>query len=86
MGKHARKRQKIVKDVQQVHPLGSHISLTDDARKDDEERQLESRLFGTHFVPNQNSGEGVIALEDGEEEDVQDVGKEFEHMMDTDVS
>ncbi|KAI6096576.1 WD40 repeat-like protein [Pisolithus croceorrhizus] len=47
MPKHARKRRKVARD-EVVQPLGSNhlAALTDDANKDDEERRLESRLFG----------------------------------------
>ena len=48
MGKHSRKRQR-TDDA--APPLGAQFALADDASKDDEERRLESLLFGKPYVP-----------------------------------
>ncbi|KAJ6570248.1 WD40-repeat-containing domain protein [Mycena vulgaris] len=48
MPKHPRKRQKTAEDSSSA----TQKALIDDASKDDEERRLESLLFGTKFVPS----------------------------------
>ncbi|KAJ7086042.1 WD40-repeat-containing domain protein [Mycena belliarum] len=48
MPKHPRKRQKTGLDSSSA----THRALIDDESKDEEERRLESMLFGTKFVPN----------------------------------
>ncbi|ESK97867.1 cgi-48 family protein [Moniliophthora roreri MCA 2997] len=72
MVKHARKKQKLT----QEH--GEDVALND-ANKDDEERMLESILFGTKF-----SGKAV-GLEDKENDIVGDGGKEFGNLLDQDL-
>jgi U3 small nucleolar RNA-associated protein 18 len=87
MGKLSRKRQKTEKSVRElVEPLGTRVSLTDDASKDDEERRLESLLFGIPFVPS--TKDTILMVPDGEEgqEELADGGKELENMLDADVS
>jgi hypothetical protein len=67
MPKHPRKRQKTTNDSYDVQR-----ALVDDSSKDDEERRLESLLFGTKFVPSAQV--------------LQDVGsKELQNLTDTDV-
>jgi U3 small nucleolar RNA-associated protein 18 len=67
MPKHPRKRQKTTNDSYDVQR-----ALVDDSSKDDEERRLESLLFGTKFVPSAQVP--------------QDVGsKELQNLTDTDV-
>ena len=83
MGKHARKR---LKTENPVAPLGSRVSLTDDANKDDEERRLESLLFGVPFVPSVKGHKTILTISDDEEEVPADGGAELENMLDTDVS
>lgn len=67
------------------------MSVTDDTNKDDEERRLESLLFGVPFVPSEK-GKGnrdvLIISEDEEDEELGAVSgsKELENMLDTDVS
>ncbi|KAI9509876.1 WD40 repeat-like protein [Russula earlei] len=65
MGNHARKRQR--KDrppPQSVAPLGTAVPLDDDADKDDDERRLESLLFGKPFVAEEeDEGADVTAAE-----------------------
>ncbi|KAF9007849.1 WD40-repeat-containing domain protein [Cyathus striatus] len=93
MAKHPRKKQKTSKDAE-VQPLGSAQldALHDDASKDDEERELESILFGTKYEPRGDSkrkGDTFAAVAD--EEDLQDVqietgaGQEMQHLLDTDL-
>lgn len=83
MAKHASKRRKTSKGVKEIQPLGANL-LTDDASKDDEERRLESMLFGTKFTPRENND--VILLRDGDEDEVEEGGQEMNNLMDTDVS
>ena len=89
MGKHSRKRQKTEKSVHElVQPLGTRVSLTDDASKDDEERRLESLLFGVPFVPSRKNERDILILtdEDGDRDEPIQSGKDLENMLDTDVS
>jgi U3 small nucleolar RNA-associated protein 18 len=63
-------------------------ALADDAAKDDEERRLESLLFGTAFEPaSKGKGKATfgISVLDGDDEH-EGGGREFENMLDTDVS
>ncbi len=66
MPKHGPKRQK--------------TSADDNASKDDEERRLESLLFGVPYVP---AGEEIV-LEDGDEGEDEN-GKELQNLTDGDV-
>jgi hypothetical protein len=85
MGKHARKKQKTGKRGQDdSQPLGSHSALTHVAEKDDEERRLESLLFGVPFVPSAKEGENLLVLSD-DEETPEDDERELENMADVDV-
>ena len=84
MTKHPRKRQKTTKGAKEIQPLGSSL-LIDDADKDDEERRLESLLFGTIFVPREKNE--LIVVEDGDEGvEMEGGGQEMNVLMDTDVS
>lgn len=70
-----------------MQPLGSEVanpSLLDDASKDDEERRLESMLFGTKYVPAPQHDTDILVVSDDENEEVA-VGQELQNMMDTDV-
>ncbi|KAF8139808.1 WD40-repeat-containing domain protein [Boletus edulis] len=89
MGKQSRKRQKISKE--DVQPLGSS-AVVDDADKDDEERQLESMLFGVPYVPSQKSdgkrradGADVVVISDVEDGATERNLKELENMLDSDL-
>lgn len=96
MTKHGRKRQKISKD-ETVHPLGSNVTslLADDARKDDEERRLESMLFGVPYAPSsshtkRNGDQTGFVISDEEDEDADAAAagtsiRELEHMLDSDL-
>ncbi|CCL98939.1 uncharacterized protein FIBRA_00946 [Fibroporia radiculosa] len=87
MAKHARKKQKIaakpVNTLEQSEPLGSLASLTDDTSKDDEERRLESLLFGTEYKPRKDSSNLIIL--DDESEDGHVGEKELENLLDSDL-
>lgn len=92
MAKHPRKKQRTAKSTEDasgaadVRPLGSAKYLLDESGKDDEERRLESMLFGTVYEPSSSKGKGVLVLSD-EEEDVDRTGeKELQNLLDTDVS
>lgn len=90
MGKRASKKQKLEKETKSrapLQPLGSTqptVSLLDDASKDDEERRLESMLFGTKYVSVPQSEGHVFVVSDEEPEDVGG-GQELQNLMDTDV-
>ncbi|KAH7906953.1 WD40-repeat-containing domain protein [Hygrophoropsis aurantiaca] len=89
MAKHTRKRQKTTKlthEPAQPAPLGAQTALTDEASKDDEERRLESMLFGVPFVPSgKHSKEVVIASDDDADMDAGEGGKELENLLDSDL-
>jgi U3 small nucleolar RNA-associated protein 18 len=87
MGKHARKRQRKDRPAEPVAPLGTAALLDDDADKDDEERRLESLLFGKPLISGR--GTKVTAVDENlaEENDGADVtAAELEGMLDSDVS
>lgn len=91
MAKHPRKKQKV---VEQVQPLGETREVDDDVEKDDEERRLESLLFGKPFVSRigaKGKGKDVLVISEGEdEEDGLELefagGKELDGLRDADVS
>jgi U3 small nucleolar RNA-associated protein 18 len=87
MGKHARKRQR--KDrpkVESVVPLGTEVLLDDDdVNKDDEERRLESLLFGKPFVKGRRSHVTAVDSPGEDEESVDVTAAELEGMLDSDV-
>lgn len=86
MSKHPRKKQKTSKEVKKVQPLGINL-LTDDANKDDEERRLESLLFGTKFIPKEkDTFLTVTGSGDDEGGGLDEGGREMNNLMDTDVS
>jgi U3 small nucleolar RNA-associated protein 18 len=66
------------------------VSLTDDASKDDEERRLESLLFGVPFVPSEKNKHDILIASDedvdGDEDELTQGGRELGNMLDTDVS
>ncbi|KAL4069086.1 WD40-repeat-containing domain protein [Scleroderma citrinum] len=95
MTKHGRKRQKVSKD-ETVQPLGSNLTtlLTDNASKDDEERRLESMLFGVSYAPSsykkRKEDKAGFVITDEEEADADAVAagtslRELEHMLDSDL-
>ena len=84
MTKHLRKRQKTTKGAEETQPLGSSL-LADDANKDDEERRLESLLFGTTFIPREKN-ELIVVEDDDEEVEMEGGEQEMNVLMDADVS
>jgi U3 small nucleolar RNA-associated protein 18 len=78
-----RKRRKRTEDSKEIRPLGLR-SLEGDDSKDDEEKRLESILFGTKFTPRKKE---LIELSD-EDGNVQlgEGGQEMNILMDSDVS
>ncbi|KAJ3751351.1 WD40-repeat-containing domain protein [Lentinula detonsa] len=72
MSNRSRKRQKI--STEGTNPI------TDDLSKDDEERRLESLLFGTKYVPAESEGfsQQVAEAADGE-------GRQFQNLLDNDL-
>jgi U3 small nucleolar RNA-associated protein 18 len=84
MAKHPRKRQKTTKEAKDIQPLGSSL-LIDDASKDDEERRLESLLFGTKFVPSKKN-ELIVVADDDEDVEMEGGGQEMNVLLDSDVS
>ncbi|KAK2464873.1 hypothetical protein APHAL10511_002949 [Amanita phalloides] len=102
MAKHSRKRQKLEKDDKRDKkrkrdekvfraPLGTRFPAGDEAEKDDEERRLESMLFGTKFVPRDVPGMELIVSDDDDEaaREDQDVldggGGQLQHLLDSDL-
>ncbi|KAM6497715.1 WD40-repeat-containing domain protein [Amanita muscaria] len=100
MAKHPRKRQKLSKDdsrtrknkhVDEVSQrvLGDDPLIGDDAEKDDEERRLESMLFGTKFVPRDVPDTAFLASSDGESADEGQEGEtgegQLQHLADSDL-
>ena len=87
--KHNHKRQKTGKStVADVQPLGSRTatSLLDNSEKDDEERRLESMLFGTPYVPASRKDvhtRDILVVSDEEQEED---GDELRTVLDKDVS
>lgn len=91
MAKRANKRQKTEKQpAKVVQPLGSKLpqaSLLDDASKDDEERRLESVLFGNPYIPAPRNENVLIVSDDEPDEEIEmDGAKELQNMLDSDVS
>jgi U3 small nucleolar RNA-associated protein 18 len=86
MGKHARKRQRKDRPTHEsMVPLGTK-TLDDDVDKDDEERRLESVLFGKPFVVGGGSNVAVIDSQEEGDEGVDVTAAELEGMLDSDVS
>ncbi|KAF7982399.1 hypothetical protein HWV62_28497 [Athelia sp. TMB] len=84
MAKHARKRQRTDAAAStSTQPLGSKTALTDGA-KDDEERRLESLLFGVPFVPSGDE-EDEGGDEAGQDDEGETAGKELDGLLDTDL-
>ncbi|KAJ3893402.1 WD40-repeat-containing domain protein [Lentinula edodes] len=71
MPKHSRKRQKLSNEAN---------PLTNDSAKDDEERRLESLLFGTKYVPVGNNGLLQVEAEAAEGD-----GRQFQNLLDNDL-
>ncbi|KAJ4477668.1 WD40-repeat-containing domain protein [Lentinula edodes] len=71
MPKHSRKRQKLSNEAN---------PLTDDSAKDDEERTLESLLFGTKYVP---VGNNRLLQDDAEATEGDE--RQFQNLLDNDL-
>lgn len=86
--KRSQKRQKTENAADTLQPLGSKAALLDDSAKDDEERRLESALFGVPYVPGRKKDEHVLLLSDNEDDEHNDLagGNELQALMDSDVS
>ena len=91
-GKHlsAKAKSKLLAlgDDEGFEPLGSSKRVWEDEDKDDEERRLESVLFGKPYVPASKGGTGGES--DEEYEGLLDVdadlgGNEFANLMDSEV-
>lgn len=84
MGKQSRKRQKTAKQ-DDIQPLGSHTFI-EDTNKDDEERRLESMLFGVPYVEQQGDDTNILpVISDVEDGTPAPDLKELENMLDSDV-
>jgi U3 small nucleolar RNA-associated protein 18 len=87
MGKHARKRQRKDRPTQEsAVPLGTKALLDSDVDKDDDERRLESLLFGKPFVARRGNNVAVIDSPEVEDEGVDVIAAELEGLLDSDVS
>ena len=87
MGKHARKRQRKDRPTQEsAVPLGTKPLLDSDVNKDDDERRLESLLFGKPFVARRGNNVAVIDSPEVEDEGVDVIAAELEGLLDSDVS
>ena len=84
--KRSNKRQKL-ENSESLQPLGSKVTTIDDSAKDDEERRLESALFGVPYTPGQVGDKHILVLSDDEDEEQDDTaGNELQGMLDSDVS
>ncbi|KAI0271680.1 WD40 repeat-like protein [Gloeopeniophorella convolvens] len=85
MGKRARKRQRTSGRAHETAaPLGEPVLLDEDADKDEEERRLESLLFGKLFAAKPDNK--IAAVEDAEEYEGADAaGAELEGLLDSDL-
>ena len=67
-------------------PLGSSKRVWEDENKDDEERRLESVLFGKPYVPSLKGSIGGDSDDESmPEADVDLAGNEFANLMDSEV-
>ena len=91
-GKHSSSKSKsrlvTLDDDEGFEPLGSSKRVWEDEDKDDEERRLESILFGKPYVPSSKGRTGGESDEEDEgmpEPDVDLAGNEFANLMDSEV-
>ena len=93
-GKHSSTKSKsksrlvALDDDGDFEPLGSSKRVWEDEDKDDEERRLESVLFGKPYVPSLKGRIGGDSDEEGEgmpEADLDLGGNEFANLMDSEV-
>jgi len=86
MAKHGRKRQKTSDSHEPAPSKAARLAmLLDDENKDDEERKLESLLFGVKYEPR-NKGIGVGAGDESERDEVEEGGRGMQHLLDQDAS
>ena len=88
MGKHSKKRQRTTKDddTSDLKPLGSVVTLANDDNKDEEEKRLETLLFGTTFPPSSDKQMDALLHENKTTAATRDAGGELGNLMDSDVS
>ena len=87
MVKQPRKKQRL-ENEKISQPLGSIRLEDNEAEKDDEERRLESLLFGTDYQPSgkgKGREAGLIIVSEGEDGAGVNVGNELEQLQDSDV-
>ena len=91
-GKHSSTKSKsrlvALDDDGDFEPLGSSKRVWEDEDKDDEERRLESALFGKPYVPSSKRRVGGVSDEEDEgmpEADLDLGGNEFANLMDSEV-
>ena len=84
MAKNSRKKQKTLAETRdEKQPLGSKVVVDNDAEKDDEERRLESLLFGKAFAPRDSSTQkNEIVIDDDDDEGG---GNALQQLQDNDV-
>ena len=87
MGKHTRKRLRKDKSAhERAIPLGAAALLDDEIDKDDEERKLESLLFGKPPVARRERRTAYEVEVSGSDDDVEVNAAELEGLLDADVS
>lgn len=87
MARHTRKKQR--RQEKEENPLGSVPYIDNDAEKDDEERRLESLLFGKEYRPESNAKGKQREDADTDEEDEEELnggGNATAALRDEDVS
>ena len=90
-GKHSSAKSKpkpVALDDGEFEPLGSSKRVWEDEDKDDEERRLESVLFGKPYAPSLRRRVGGTSDEEDEgmpEADLDLGGNEFANLMDSEV-
>ena len=87
MPRHPRKKQRLSDSHrdQDQQPLGCVIPLPQNFEKDDEERQLESMLFGTELFNSEAVERDTLPGLDSFDKDRPET-KELENLLDSDVS
>lgn len=89
MGKKRGNKRQRIEDTGSFQPLGSRSIIHNDSAKDDEERRLESALFGVAYVPGATKEKKhILVLSDDEDEELDNNagGNELQGMLDSDVS
>jgi U3 small nucleolar RNA-associated protein 18 len=88
MGKHSKKRQRTTRDgdTSNLKPLGSIIAIGDEDDKDEEEKRLETLLFGTTFPVSNTAQSGSLLHEKETNEVTIDADGGLANLLDSDVS